>query len=50
MTRQKCYIINNEQTNKNIFTYMKTHYGEVTLAKRQRLEKAMYFVWGINIC
>ena len=28
-----------EQTSKNIFTYIKTHYGETILAKIRKLEK-----------
>ena len=32
---------NTEQTSKNIFTYIKTHYGETILAKIQKLEKTM---------
>ena len=33
--------MNTEQTSENIFTYIKTHYGEVTLAKIRKLEKTM---------
>ena len=33
--------MNTEQTSKNIFTYIKTHYGETVLAKIRKLEKAM---------
>ena len=33
--------MNTEQTSENIFTYIKTHYGETILAKIQKLEKAM---------
>ena len=33
--------MNTEQTSKNIFTYMKTHYGEVILSKVWKLEKTM---------
>ena len=35
------YIMNMEQTNKNVFTYIKTHYGDVILAKILKLEKIM---------
>ena len=31
--------MNTEQTSKNIFTYIKTHYGETILAKIRKLEK-----------
>ena len=34
-------IINTEQTSKNIFTYIKTHYSEAILAKIWKLEKTM---------
>ena len=34
-------IMNTEQTSKNIFTYIKTHYGETILAKIRKLEKTM---------
>ena len=30
-----------EQTSENIFTYIKTHYGETILAKVRKLEKTM---------
>ena len=30
-----------EQTSKNIFMYIKTHYGETILAKIRKLEKNM---------
>ena len=33
--------MNTEQTSKNIFTYIKTHYGETILAKIRTLEKTM---------
>ena len=33
--------MNTEQTSKNIFTYIKTHYGETILAKIGKLEKTM---------
>ena len=33
--------MNTEQASKNIFTYIKTHYGEIILAKIGKLEKAM---------
>ena len=33
--------MNNEQTRKNIFMYIKTHYGETILAKMSKLEKTM---------
>ena len=33
--------MNTEQTSKNIFTYIKTHYGETILAKIRKLEKIM---------
>ena len=33
--------MNTEQTSKNIFTYIKTHYGETILAKIQKLKKNM---------
>ena len=33
--------MNTEQTSKNIFTYIKTHYGETILAKIRKLEKTM---------
>ena len=33
--------MNTEQTSKNIFTYVKTHYGETILAKIRNLEKTM---------
>ena len=31
--------MNTEQTSKNTFTYIKTHYGETNLAKIRKLEK-----------
>ena len=31
----------NEQTSKNIFTYIKTHYGEANIVKTRKLEKTM---------
>ena len=31
--------MNTEQTNKNVFTNIKTHYGESMLANIQKLEK-----------
>ena len=34
-------IINSEQRSKNIFTCIKTHYGETILAKIRKLEKTM---------
>ena len=34
-------IINTEQTSLNIFTCIKTHYGETILAKIRKLEKTM---------
>ena len=34
-------ITNTEQKSKNIFTYIKTHYGETILAKIRKLEKTM---------
>ena len=33
--------MNTEQTGKNIFIYIKTHYDETILAKTQKLEKNM---------
>ena len=33
--------MNTEQTSKNIFTYIKTYYGETILAKIRKLEKTM---------
>ena len=33
--------MNTEETNKNIFTYIKTHYGGTILAKIRKLEKTM---------
>ena len=33
--------MNSEHTSKNIFTYIKTHYGENILFKIQKLEKTM---------
>ena len=33
--------MNTEQTSKNIFTDIKTHYGETILAKMRKLEKTM---------
>ena len=33
--------MNTEQTSKNIFTYVKTHYGKTILAKIRNLEKTM---------
>ena len=33
--------MNTEQTSKNSFTYIKTHYGETILAKIRKLEKTM---------
>ena len=33
--------MNTEQTSKNIFMYIKTHYGETILAKIRKLEKTM---------
>ena len=33
--------MNTEQTSKNVFTYIKTHYGEIILAKIRKLEKTM---------
>ena len=33
--------MNTEQTSENIFTYVKTHYGETILAKIRKLEKTM---------
>ena len=33
--------MNTEQTSKNIFTYIKTHYGEAILAKIRKLEKTV---------
>ena len=33
--------MNTEQTSENIFTHIKMHYGEVILAKIQKLEKTM---------
>ena len=33
--------MNTEQISKNIFTYIKMHYGEIILAKIGKLEKAM---------
>ena len=33
--------MNTEQASKNIFTYIKTHYGETILAKIRKLEKTM---------
>ena len=33
--------MNTKQTSKNIFTYIKTHYGEIILPKIRKLEKTM---------
>ena len=33
--------MNTDQTSGNIFTYIKTHYGETILAKVRKLEKTM---------
>ena len=33
--------MNNEETSENIFTYIKTHYGETILARIRKLEKTM---------
>ena len=33
--------MNTEQARENIFTYIKTHYGETILAKIRKLEKTM---------
>ena len=33
--------MNTEQTSKNIFTYIKKHYGETILAKIRKLDKTM---------
>ena len=33
--------MNTKKTSKNIFTYIKTHYGEIILAKKRKLEKTM---------
>ena len=33
--------MNTEQTSKNIFMYIKTHYGETILAEIGKLEKTM---------
>ena len=33
--------MNTEQISENIFTYIKTHYGEAILAKIRELEKTM---------
>ena len=33
--------MNTEQASKNVFTYIKTHYGETILAKIRKLEKSM---------
>ena len=33
--------MNTEQTSKNIFAYIKTHYGETILAKIQKPEKTL---------
>ena len=33
--------MNTEQTSQNIFTYIKTHFGETILAKIRKLEKTM---------
>ena len=33
--------MNTEQTSKNVFKYIKTHYGEIILAKIRKLEKTM---------
>ena len=33
--------MNTEQTSKNIFMYIKTHYGETILAKIWKLEKTI---------
>ena len=35
-------MMNTEQTSKNTFTYIKTHYGETILAKILKLEKIMF--------
>ena len=35
--------MNTEQTSKNIFTYIKTHYGGSILAKIRKLEKTRIF-------
>ena len=33
--------MNTKQRSENIFTYIKTHYGEVNLAKIEKLQKTM---------
>ena len=33
--------MNTEQTSKNVFTHIKTHYGKTILAKIRKLEKTM---------
>ena len=38
---KELYILNTEQTRENIFTYIKTHYGETILAKIWSLKKTM---------
>ena len=37
--------MNTEQTSKNIFAYIKTHYGETILAKIQKLDKTKNARW-----
>ena len=34
--------MNTEQTSKNIFMYIKTHYGETILAKIRKLERSIF--------
>ena len=41
MTWETYCIMNTEQTSKNIFTYIKTHYGDTILAKIRKLEKTL---------
>ena len=38
---KEVYILNTEQTRENIFTYVKTRYGENILAKIRKLKKTM---------
>ena len=38
---QNIASLNTEQTSKNIFTYIKMHYGETILAKIRKLGKTM---------
>ena len=42
--------MNTEQTSENIFTYIKTYYGETILAKIRKLEKTMIFPETLKYC